>query len=337
MAEPRAHAPRVALVTGGTGFVGSHLAERLLADGAEVRALVRRDPKWLADVDVVPVAGDLFAGDALREALVGVDTVFHVAGLTRARTRAELDRANVDGTRALVAAVREAAPGARVVAVSSLEAMGPNRVAADGQPVPAVETDVPRPVSMYGRSKAAMEAALWRERGDLWATVVRPPAVYGPREADIFEMIRGAARGLFAVVGDRHARRLSLVHVRDLVDGIARAARTDAADGETYFVGSPRGFSWTEVQRAMERALGRRTLRLPVPGPVVVAAGSVAEAVGKRTGRLPPLTRDKAHAARHAWVCDIAKARRDLGYAPAVTLDDGMAEAVAWYRAAGWL
>lgn len=326
-----------ALVTGGTGFVGSHLVERLLADGAEVRALVRRDPKWLAGLPVTPVAGDLFAGDALRDALGGVDTVYHVAGLTRARTQAELDRANVDGTVALLHAVREAAPGARVVVTSSLEAMGPNAVGPDGRPVPATESDPMRPVSMYGRSKAAMEMAVWRERGDVWTTVVRPPAVYGPREADIFEMIRGASRGLFAVVGDRFERRLSLVHVRDLVDGVVRAATTDAADGQTYFLGSPRGYAWTEVQRAMEAALGRRTLRLPVPGALIGTAGALAEAAGRLTGSLPPLTRDKAEAARHAWVCAISKARDELGYAPSVDLHDGMAETVAWYRDAGWL
>ena len=266
-----------------------------------------------------------------------MNTVFHVAGLTRAGTQAELDHANVDGTRALLAAVRDAAPGARIVAVSSLEAMGPNRLAPDGQPVPAVETDVPRPVSMYGRSKAAMEAALWRERGDVWATVVRPPAVYGPREADIFEMIRGASRGLFAVVGDRHARRLSLVHVRDLVDGIVRAAQTDAADGETYFVGSVRRLL---VDRGAARH-GARPRPADAP-PARAGAGRRGGRVCGRSrweapGRLPPLTRDKAHAARHAWVCRIEKARRDLGYAPAVALDDGMAETVSWYRDAGWL
>lgn len=326
-----------AFVTGGTGFVGSHLVERLLADGHEVRALVRRDLKWLDGLPVVPVHGDLFAAEALRDGLTGVDVVYHVAGLTRARTQADLDRANVDGTLALLHAVQDAAPSARLVATSSLEAMGPNRVGPDGQPVPAAETDVPRPVSMYGRSKAAMEAALWRERGALWTAVVRPPAVYGPREADIYAMVRGASRGLFPIVGDRHARRLSLVHVRDLVNGMRLVADADTADGETFFLGSRRGYSWTEVRRAVEAALGRRTLALPVPGALVGAAGALAEGAGALVGTLPPLTRDKAAAARHGWVCSIAKAAGALGYAPAVDLHAGMAETVAWYRVAGWL
>ena len=328
--------PSVAFVSGGTGFVGSHLVEALLARGVgEVRCLVRQDPKWLAGLPVTLVRGDLFSGEALREALVGAEAVYHVAGLTRAATQAELDRANADGTRSLLLAIRDAAPGVRdLVVTSSLEAMGPNRVAPDGTPVPATEADVPRPVSMYGRSKAAMERIVRDEFADLRPVIVRPPAVYGPREADIFEMIRGASRGLFPVVGDGQARRLSLVHVRDLVQGMIGAGSTP---GETYFVGSARGYAWNEIHAAVQAALGRRVLRLPVPGAVVGAAGRVSEWVGGLRGTVPPLTRDRAEAARHAWACSVERAAERFGYAPRVGLAEGMAETVAWYRNEGWL
>ena len=333
--------PSVAFVTGGTGFVGSHLVEALLARGVgEVRCLVRSDPKWLAPLAasgaVTLVRGDLSSGEALRAALAGAEAVYHVAGLTRAADQAALDHANVDGTRAVLAAVREAAPRVReLVVTSSLEAMGPNRIdTAVGWPVPATEADVPAPLSMYGKSKAAMERAVRDEFGDLRAVVVRPPAVYGPREADIFEMIRGASRGVFPVVGDGQAPRLSLVHVRDLVAGMIGAAATP---GETYFVGSARGYSWDEVYVAVRAALGKPVLRVPVPGALVGAAGRVAEWAGRVRGTLPPLTRDKAEAARHAWTCSVEKAAARFGYAPRIGLGDGMAETVAWYRNEGWL
>lgn len=339
--------PTIALVTGGTGFVGSHLVEALLARGVgEVRCLVRSDLKWLAGMPragsgaVTHVPGDLFSGDALRDALGGVEAVYHVAGLTRARDQGALDRANVSGTRSLLAAVRDAAPRVReLVVTSSLEAMGPNRIAAGGAPVPATEADTPRPVSMYGRSKAAMERMVRDEFGDLRPVVVRPPAVYGPREADIFEMIRAASRGVFAVVGDGQARRLSLVHVRDLVAGMVLAGAVGrAAEGvETYFIGSERGYAWTEVRTAMADALGRRVWPLPVPTAAMGLAGAVSEGVGTLRGALPPLTRDKAEAARHAWVCSVAKAEARLGYRQTVGLAEGMAETVAWARAEGWL
>ena len=331
MPDPRP----LAFVTGGTGFVGSHLAEELLGRGWRVRALVRSDPKWLAGLDVETVRGDLGDAGALRQGAEGAALVAHVAGLTRARDQATLDRANVDGTRAVLDAARAAAPGARVVVTGSLEAMGPNAIR-DGRPVPATEGEPLRPVSMYGVSKARMEDAVRRDFSDLGVTVVRPPAVYGPREADLYEMVKGASRGLFPVVGDAHGPRISMVHVGDLVRGMADLAESDDAVGETYFVGT-RGYSWAEVRAAVESALGRRTLKLPVPGPVIRAAGALAERVGGWTGRLPPLTADKAEAARHAWTCDSSKARAAVGYEPSVGLAEGMAETVAWYRAHGWL
>ena len=324
----------LAFVTGGTGFVGSHLVEELLGRGYRVRALVRSDPKWLAGLPVETIRGDLHDTDALCQ-LDGTSIVAHVAGLTRARGQATLDRANVEGTRSLLAAVREHAPDARVLVTSSLEAMGPNTMR-DGGAVPATEVDPVQPISMYGVSKARMADTIRRDFADLGVTVVRPPAVYGPREADIYEMVKGAARGLFPIVGDAHAARVSMVYVGDLVRGMADLIESPDAVGETYFVGSP-GVSWADVRAALEAALGRRTLKLPVPGAVIGAIGALAERVGGLVGTLPPLTADKAEAARHAWICDSSKARGAVGYTPEVGLVEGMAETVAWYRQHGWL
>jgi nucleoside-diphosphate-sugar epimerase len=320
--------------------VGSHLAEELVGRGYAVRALVRSAPKWLGGLPVDTIAGDLHDADALAAGADGAALVAHVAGLTRARTQAELDGANVDGTRAVLDAVRRAAEAGgvapRVLVTSSLEAMGPNRIGPDGLPTPATEADVPQPVSMYGLSKARMEDAVRRDYAGLGVTVVRPPAVYGPREADLYEMAKGAARGLFPVVGRADVPRVSMVFVRDLVRGMADLAESDAARGETYFVGTP-GFSWAEVQAALEAALGRTTRTLRVPGAVIGAVGAIAERVGGLFGTLPPLTRDKAEAARHAWVCSSEKAREAVGYAPEVGLAEGWTETVAWYREEGWL
>lgn len=327
---------RLAFVTGGTGFVGSHLVEELLGRGYAVRALVRRDPKWLAGLDVETVAGDLHDADALAAGADGADVVAHVAGLTRARDQATLDRANVDGTRAVLDAVRASGGAPRVLVTSSLEAMGPNALAPDGAAIPATEADRPQPISMYGVSKARMEDAIRRDYGDLGVTVVRPPAVYGSREADLYEMAKGATRGLFPIVGPDGVPRLSMVHVSDLVRGMADLAEHGPAAGETYFLGTP-GVSWAEVRAALEAAVGRKTRALRVPGAVIGAVGALAEWGGGLVGALPPLTRDKAEAARHAWICSSDKAAEAVGYAPEVGLAEGWAEAVNWYRRHGWL
>ena len=325
-------------LTGGTGFVGSWVAEELLSRGLRVRALVRSDPKWLAGLPVQTVRGDLHDADALAEGAQGAAYVVHVAGLTRAHTQDALDRANVRGTLNLLDAVdREAPDVRRVLVTSSLEAHGPNRLRPDGMPVPAVESDPLRPISMYGRSKERMEAAIASDYPDLPVTVVRPPAVYGPREADLFEMVRAAQRGLFAVTGRDDVPRLSLVHARDLARGMADVLLSDRSAGEAYFVSSARAYTWAEVRAALEAALGRRTRQLTLPAPVIALAGTAAQAWGRVTGTLPPLTRDKAVAARHAWTCDASKAQKHVGYRPTVGLEEGWAETVAWYRAEGWL
>lgn len=325
-------------VTGGTGFVGSHLAEALVARGDTVRALVRSAPKWLDGVPIEAVAGGLLDAEALRAGLDGVDTVFHVAGLTRAPDQATLDRANVDGTTALLDAVREAAPTARVVITSSQAAAGPSPVR-DGRAVPIDETASMRPVSMYGRSKARMESIV-RERygGDLDIVMTRPSAVYGPREADIFTMIQTAARQrVFPVVGSGDAPRLSLVHVADLVRGLIAAADTPKTSGRTYFLASEVYYTWDTIYRAIREALGVRVLRVNVPPALVTPIGATVETFGRLTGQYPPLNRDKAREAREAWLCSVEAAMEDFGFRQQVPLEAGMRETVAWYRAEGWL
>jgi nucleoside-diphosphate-sugar epimerase len=320
-----------AFVTGGTGFVGSHLVEELLRRGYAVRALARRDPKWLDGQPVELVRAGLDDERALREALAGVDVVHHVAGLTRAPDERALVEANVEGTRRLLDAAAEAGVG-RVLVTSSQAAAGPS----DGAPL--TEGDPMRPLSAYGRSKAAMERMAAAHPLADRTVVVRPPSVYGPREADIYTILRTAARQrLFPVVGDARRPALALVHVRDLVRGMADAAEADAALGETFFLTGARDHAWEEIRAAVEAALGHRVVRVPVPAALVGPAGALVEGAGRLVGAYPPLNRDKAREARAEWRASSAKAAQTFGYAPAVGLEEGMAATVAWYRAHGWL
>ncbi|MEM6784717.1 MAG: NAD-dependent epimerase/dehydratase family protein [Bacteroidota bacterium] len=333
---------RTVFVTGGTGFVGSHLVEELLnREADDVRCLVRSRPKWLDGLPVHHVQGGLHDLDALLDGVSEADEVYHVAGLTRAPSQEQLDKANVAGTLNVLEAVRQAAPHVqRVVIVSSLAAVGPSPVEA-GVVQPLDEAAPLAPISMYGRSKATMEWAVenWRAKHPSAPpiSVVRPPAVYGPREADIFTVIQTASRGLFPIVGDGEAPALSLVHVRDLVRGIADLAESPLAKGETYFVGSEAAYSWSEIRDAVVGALGRRALTLKVPSKLVAGVGTVVEKVAGVFGQYPPLNREKAEEARHAWICSVDKAKRHVGYGQQVALDEGMRETVAWYRAEGWL
>lgn len=337
--------PDTVFLTGASGFIGSHLAERLAADGHTVRALVRRDARHLnrAPTDlaarIARVSCDLADPTSLAEALHGVTAVVHVAGLTRAPgasldAETAFEAANVTATTHLLDAVLTHAPDVRrVVLTSSLAAVGRG----NGSAV-ADEATPLAPISRYGASKARMEAAIAPYRDRLPLAVVRPPAVYGPREADILTFFQTAARGLVPVVGDPTAPALTLVHVRDLVEGYVRAMTHPAAVGQTYFLGTAAPVSWGAVRDATAAALGRRVVTVRVPKALIVPIGTAVEALGRLAGQYPPLNREKALELRDAVIaCDSSKAMREIGYAPSVDLAEGIAETIAWYRAEGWL
>lgn len=289
---------------------------------------------------ITPVRAELSDLERLWEALDGATHVYHLGGVTRATDWRTFQENNVQATLTLLGAVAQAAPGVeRVLVTSSLAAVGRG---AEGV---ADETAPLDPVSRYGKSKAQMEQAL-AERHDMTAsfherlpiTVVRPPAVYGPRDADLFDFFQAVDRRVCPVVGGGDGR-VSLVFVKDLARGIADAAESEGTAGETYFLSGPQqAYTWNEVKAAATDALGHGALTLPVPGPLVGAVGAASEAWGRLSGSYPPLNRDKAREIRHACkVCTSEKAREAFGYAPRVPLAEGVAETIRWYEAEGWL
>ena len=333
-------APR-AFVTGGTGFVGSHLVEELIRrEYGEIRCLVRNDLRWLEGLDIVPVRTNLFDEDGIREALDGVDHVFHVGAVTRSTDHATFERENVDATLLLMDAIADAAPDVRSVLVtSSLAAVGrcDGGVADESTPL--------RPISGYGRSKAQMELALAaRQNGrasyldQLPIVIVRPASVYGPREADIYTMFKTADKGLFPMVGSGVRPDVSLVHVQDVVRGMVDAAESSRTYGKTYFLGSDRQYSWREVHAAMRGALGKWSVAVPVPAALTGVVGAASEAIGSLRGTYPPLNREKAREIRWACkMCRVDRAKADFGFEQRISLEEGFQNTVAWYRKEGWL
>lgn len=327
---------KTAFVTGGTGFVGSHLVEALLTRGyTEVRCLVRKDLKWLEGLDVKPIYGTLQDTDVLKEAVRGIDYVYHVAGITRAQQWEVFEQANVQGTLQLLDAVQTVNPGVRKVLVTStLEAVGPcaEGIATEDMPL--------RPVTQYGKSKAYMEQSIAAR--DYTAAfplvIVRPPSVYGPREADIYTFFQTVQSGIAPVLGDGDKTDLSLVHARDLVRGMIDAAESEITTGQTYFIGSEQNYSWNELKQAALSALGGKALTISVPVGLVQVIGALTESVGKLFGTYPPFNREKAKAARYTCkMCAVERAKRDFGYKQRIPLTEGVAETIAWYRAEGWL
>ncbi len=320
-----------ALVTGGTGFVGSHLIEALRRRGDAVTALVRSPAKAAAleaqGVRLVP--GDLHSPDALRAALEGAEVVYHLAGLVAARDDAEFLRANQEGTANVVAAAT-AAGGPRFVLVSSMAAGGPTD---RGRPLTGSEP--PRPVTPYGRSKLAGEAAV-RASGLPWV-ILRPPMVYGPRDTEVLKLFKLARLGVAPVFG-RGDQELSAVYGPDLATAIVAAGIGTHAVGKTYLPCHPEVFTSGALARAIGTALGRDVLVLGVPEPIARGLLAAIGGAAKLTGTASVLSSEKAaEFFEPAWTGSPAALIADTGWTPEADLSRGLAATAEWYRKEGWL
>jgi nucleoside-diphosphate-sugar epimerase len=267
--------------------------------------------------------------------------VFHLAGLVKAVRPADFARVNAGGVESVAAACANRVERPVLIVVSSLAAAGP---CAAGQP--RVEGDSPAPVSAYGRSKLAGELAAARHAGEMEITIVRPPIVFGPGDRGVLEMFRPIARRGIHVVPGRQERRVSLIHVADLVALLLLAAgkgerlRPDGAPGQgIYFIAAQEDLTYAELGQAMATALGRnRTTVVRLPGPLMRLIGLCGDALGRVRQRPGWVNSDKmAEALAGSWTCSSAKARGQLGWSPAATLADRLRETAQWYRQAGWL
>jgi len=324
------------LVTGGSGFLGSWVAELLSKADHDVRALVRRtsNRKHLATLARVElVSGSVEDAASVAEAVRGVDAIVHCAGLVKAKDETELYRTNVEGTRNLVEAAKAHAPKLRrFVHISSLEACGPSP---SGGPVAA---DQENPCTAYGRSKLAAEKVVLGAKDSVPVTVLRPGAIYGPRDGEILDAFKSVKRGLLPTVAGGHARG-SFVYGPDCAAACIRAIEADVPSGSVYFVDDGgEGVSQREFLEMIEQALGRRALvRMSLPKGLLKTVALGVEAYGKASGKAVMLTREKANMLLQHFVCESSVTQKDLGWKPEVPLREGVRRAADWYRENGWL
>jgi nucleoside-diphosphate-sugar epimerase len=279
------------------------------------------------------VQGDCLKPESLVPAVRGVSIVFHLAGLTKARHARDYYLVNHLGTRNILEACARHNPAIRkFVLVSSLAAAGPSP---DGRPVR--DTDIPRPVSDYGRSKLLAEGEALRYKNVLPVVILRPSAVYGPRDRDMYELFRWAARGLTLELtgGERY---INPCYVKDLAAALLLAAEKNTPNGSIYFVAENRSYSWSEFRRALLSTGKVRALNVKVPYTAAYLIGLASELGSLFTSRPALTNRQKVReASQQYWTCDLSAIEHELGFKAAYSLQQGLEITWRWYRDNKWL
>ena len=306
-------------VTGGTGFIGRTLIDLALGSGLKVRALTRRAQPERPGLDWI--AGDLDDGDALARLIEGCGAVFHCAGLVKALRDNEFDAVNSGGSRNLAAAVKAGNPPTpHFIMLSSLAAREPQ-------------------LSAYARSKQGGEDAVMEALADRPLTILRPPAVYGPGDAEIFALVRAMGRGyLPAITGP--VSRFSMIHVADLAAAMLAVANQEGCFGRTIEVrdANPDGNSIADVAAMGEDIFGRKVRVLPVPAILLYVIAAFHQLGARISGRPAILSFGKVRELRHPdWRIETNSLVDEGLWAPAHDLKSGLAETCRWYAEKGLL
>lgn len=324
-----------AFITGATGFVGSHLAERLRRDGWHVRAIVRATSSraLLREIGCEFVEGDLSMTNVIARAVEGCDAVFHVAGETRSPNREGFEEANARGTARVVQALERAGFDGTVVHVSSLAAGG---TIVQGRP--RRETDTDEPISQYGMSKLGGERAFSAREHEFRTAIVRPGPIYGPRERGIMEFFRGVVRhGLALRLGN--GITLQMTHVDDIVEGILRVMPHAERKPNVFYTTNQQPWAFDDCAREVARAARRRVRIIPLPMFAGILVGATTDLVGRFAGRaISPVGMDKIREMKvPAWLADSSKLKAATGWEPSIAFEDGLRSTLQWARAQGIL
>jgi nucleoside-diphosphate-sugar epimerase len=319
-----------ALVTGATGFIGSHLVEELIKKGYDVTCLVRKTSnlRWIEGLEVTLLQGDCEDEDSLAHLPPDFNYIFHLAGLTKAQRDEDFFCVNVKGTENLLRVV--SAKGEKVrrfIHLSSLAAAGPSR---NGTPLR--ETSEAKPVSSYGKSKLESEGAMMRYRDRIPVTIVRPPAVYGPRDRDFYVLFKLLRKGFYPYWGKCY---YSLLYVDDLIRGLVMAAEEKEAEGGMYFLSDGKVYSNEDIVNEISSVLGTRIVKMRIPKPFMAVLVGITERLGKGSSII---NRDKLKELNYVhWTCDSSKAAEDFKFVPKVTIKEGIKWTADWYRIHQWL
>ncbi|MGB7574564.1 MAG: NAD-dependent epimerase/dehydratase family protein [Thermodesulfobacteriota bacterium] len=321
-----------ALVTGGTGFIGSHLAEALLDRGVQVRCLVRKesDLKWLKGLPIEMTFGDCRDRTSLREAVKDADRVFHLAGITKAVKEKAYFEINASGTENLIRTCLENNPRLqKFIYVSSQAAAGPCRNGDKKR-----ESDQCEPVSAYGQSKRMGEELALAHAHEIPLVILRPTGVYGPRDKDFYTLFKWVSKRIKPCFSGK----VSLCYVQDVVQAILLAAESQTKSGEIFFLSDGTDYLMREVGDVFARTMGVRPLSIPIPKWLIFGIASLSEYLSALSGKPPLMSKGMAEQiVQKDWTCDITKAKTVLGFTPQYQLSRGAKLTYQWYKNQKWL
>lgn len=324
------------LVTGATGFIGSHIADLLLDKGYEVVCTVRNSSnlRWLKGKPFkIEIPGK--NGDDSRRIYENLDYVYHIAGATFARNYEEFYRSNAIVTKELIENVLKYSPNIkRFVYMSSFTVSGP----ATSIDLPVDENTIPKPLTAYAKSKHAAEELVLSYKNIMPVTIIKAPAVFGPRDTAIYSIFKTAKYGLGTLIGfDK--KYLTLIYGLDLANGTILAGESLRAVGEKYFITDDTIYNWDELIELIRIALGKKFLfKFKIPDRLVLALGGISEFFGRFSSKPPIFNYDKAiDFTQKFWICTSKKAHNELGFKCDYTIPEALNLTVEWYRKNGWL
>jgi dihydroflavonol-4-reductase len=307
----------------------------LLSEGHQVKCILRSTSsrRLLENKPVEIIDCGLKDKENLKNVLKDADYLFHVAGVVKAKNQKGYYEGNVDTTESLLEVLCEVNPNIkRVVIVSSLTACGPSL---DGSP--CTETTIEHPITTYGRSKLAQERMAKKYMNRLQITIIRPPAVFGPRDTETYLIFKTYQYGLMTLIGF-NKKELSLVYVDDLVNGIFLSSQSEKSVGQIYFIAAEEINNWIQVSGFISKAMGKKALNIRLPHRLVYTVAAFAQTFSMLSSRPATFNLEKARDfVQTAWTCSISKANTDFGYKQTVSTEEAMKRSIDWYREMKWL